>query len=130
MIVVAIIAIIAAIAIPSLQASGKSAIEAKVIGTGRAIVTAQEQYRTRFGTYALNLWDLGDSGILPQLASGLNFLPEYSVVAYAANTSTWAISVVPDKPGVTGDRSFYVDVTGVLRATTAAIATSTSPPID
>ena len=130
MIVVAIIAIILSIAIPSLQASRKSAIEAKAIGTGRAIVTAQEQYRTRFGTYALNPGDLGDRGFLPQVASGLNFFPEYTVVNYAANTSTWSISIAPDQPGVTADRYFYVDVTGVLRASTSGVATSTSPPID
>ncbi len=129
MIVVAIIAIISAIAIPSLLNSRKSAIEAKAIGTLKAIITGNEQYRLRFGRYAPTPDMLGTSGIVPAMQAP-NFFPEYTVVAYASNSFNWAISVRPQDPGVTADRSFYTDVTGVIRTRSGGPATSTDPPID
>ena len=130
MIVVAIIAIVAAIAVPSLQNARKSAIETKVIGIGRALVSAQEQYRTRFGTYAPSAGHLGNTGYLPQFAGGTNYFPEYDVIDFTATTSSWHLSVGPTVPGVTADRYFWVDVTGVLRVSSSGAATSTSPPLD
>ena len=48
MIVIAIIAILLAIVIPALGRARKSSNEASAIGSIRTIITANEQYRTRF----------------------------------------------------------------------------------
>ena len=129
MIVVAIIAIIASIAIPSLQNSRKSAIEGKAIGTLKAIATSQEMYRTRFGTFAIDINSLASEGYLVALSGG-GYFPEYTLVGYAASPYAWAMSIAPSSPGVTADRFFFVDVSGVIRVNSAGIATSTSPPLD
>ncbi len=128
MIVVAIIAIIAAIAIPSLQSSRKSATETVVIGTLRAIVTANEQYRTRFGVYANPLDELVIT-YLPALEPPNRTLDAYDE-NYQSNGQTWTMPVWPKNPGVSGDRSFYVDTSGVIRFELSGMATSASPPLN
>ena len=128
MIVVAIIAIILAIAIPSLQQSRKAATEAVVIGTLKAIVTANEQYRTRFGAYSNPLDDLAIE-YLPQLQPPNSTLDNYEE-NYQSNGLTWSMPVWPKVPGVSGDRSFYVDTSGVIRVELSATASSLSPALD
>ncbi len=128
MIVVAIIAIILAIAIPSLHESRKSAIETAVIQTLRAMVSANEQYRSRFGVYADPINEL-TLEYLPQLQPGNTVLENYDQ-NYQASAYTWTMPVWPEVPGVTGDRSFYVDSSGVIRVSLSGVATSTSPPLD
>ena len=128
MIVVAIIAIILAIAIPSLQQSRKAATEAAIIGTLKAIVTANEQYRMRFGVYANPIDDLAIE-FLPQIMPPNSTLDNYDE-NYQSNGVTWTMPVWPKVPGVTGDRSFYVDTSGVIRVELSGVASSLSPALD
>ncbi|MEQ1632127.1 MAG: type II secretion system protein [Planctomycetota bacterium] len=72
LIVVSIIAIIAAIAIPNLMSARSSANEKTVVATMRAIVTAQQVARTN-GTIDQNRNGQGEAGSLPELA-GLEVL--------------------------------------------------------
>jgi len=123
MIVVAIIAIIAAVAIPSLVTSRKSANETRAIGTLRTIVSSQEQYRVRFGTFASNIDDLEDAGYL-RIA-----FPAYDVLSYGAASDAWALTVGPVNVGIDGDRFFFVDETGVIREGGAGGAGPFDPPI-
>ena len=58
MIVVAIIAIVAAIAIPSLLNSRKASNEASAVGSLRALVTVTHQYNLRFRSFPSSLTDL------------------------------------------------------------------------
>ena len=100
----------------------------RVIGTLRAIVTANEQYRTRFGVYANPLDELVIA-YLPALEPPNRTLDAYEE-NYRSNGQTWTMPVWPEVPGVTGDRSFYVDSSGVIRVSLSGVATSTSPPLD
>ena len=65
-----VIAIIAVVAIPTMQASKKSAVDAKAIGMLRTIVTSQEQYKTRFGVYAPDLLNLSNPTLLGVTVTG------------------------------------------------------------
>ncbi len=128
MVVVAIIAIILAIAIPSLEQSRKAATEAVIIGTLRAIVSANEQYRLRYGVYANPLDDLAID-FLPQIMPPNSTLETYDE-NYQSDGLTWTMPVWPKVAGVGGDRSFYVDTSGVIRVELSGTATSLSPALD
>ena len=128
MIVVAIIAIIAAIAIPSLLSARKSANEASCISSLRTLTTVNEQYRTRFQTYAGALGDLNSEGYIDSvLASGTK---SGYTFAYAGAANTGSCTADPETAGTTGDRYFFVDQSGVIRFSSTGTATSTSAPID
>ena len=71
MIVVAIIAIIAAIAIPSLLNARKAGNEASAISSLRTLSTVNQQYRTRFQSYAGSLANLSAASYIDSvLGSG------------------------------------------------------------
>ena len=118
MIVVAIIAIIAAVAIPSLQNARKAGVEAAVVSMARTLVTVNEQYRVRHGVYMPDATTLTLE--IPQLGPTLN---EYDSTYYPG-TSNWSIVAFPRERGVSGDRSYYVDHTGVIRSTESLLATA------
>jgi type IV pilus assembly protein PilA len=137
MIVVAIIAIIAAIAIPSLLNARKAGNEASAISSLRTLVTVNEQYRTRFQFYAASLAALQDKGYIDSvlgsgLKSGYNF--ESYAGGGAGTPNTWSVNANPGanraNEGVTGDRSFFTDQSGVIRFDPSAVADVTDNPID
>jgi prepilin-type N-terminal cleavage/methylation domain-containing protein len=123
MIVVALIAIIAAVAIPSLLNARKSANEGRAIATMRSISTCQHQYKTRFGTFASSIDDLEDTRYI-----AIEF-DAYQPVDYAFGPNNWSLTIFPTTPD-DGDRSFYCDTTGVVRFEFGLPATLLSPPID
>ena len=128
MIVVAIIAIIAAIAIPSLLNARKSGNEASAIASLRTLMTVNAQYRTRFSEYGSELDDLHTAGYIDRVLgagtkSGYTFM-------YEGATDTWSASAEPVTMATTGDRSFFVDHTGVIRGVAGADASSVTDPID
>ena len=128
MIVVAIIAIIAAIAIPSLLNARKAGNEASAISSLRTLTTVNEQYRTRFSEYAPALTDLQNQNYIDSVLGG-GTKSGYTFT-YAGATNTWAVSAAPVTLNTTGDRSFFVDQTGVIRGEAGAGASSGSNPID
>ena len=104
MIVVSIIAIIAAIAIPSLLAARISGNEASAISSLRTLSTVQEQYRTRFGAYSASLSDLNTSGYIDNVLgagtkSGYNFTG-----MVATGNVAWSVNADPSVAGGTGER--------------------------
>jgi type IV pilus assembly protein PilA len=139
LIVVAIILIIAAIAIPNLLRSKMAANEASAVATMRTLNTSAVAYSTTYGTYPTNLSDLGPSsspsstaadlvdsvlGTDPATKSG------YTFVYTAANSnSTYKLVATPVTQGVTGQRGFFTDQSGVIRADPAGSATSSSTPL-
>ena len=128
MIVVAIIAIIAAIAIPSLLNARKAGNEASAISSMRTLTTVNEQYRTRFGVYSANMGALQAAGYIDSVLgngtkSGFSF-------AYGVAPNTWNVTGVPTVVGTTGDRSFFVNQSGVIRGEAGGGASSASNPID
>ena len=131
MIVVAIIAIIAAIAIPSLLTARMSGQEAAIIASLRTISSTQEQYRARFGTYGTLLQLSTASMIDSVLGTGQKSGYTVTMAAGQVTNNTWNCYAQPNVPGQTGVRGFYVDNSGVIRFTpNGAIPTTASSPID
>ena len=145
LIVVAIILIIAAIAIPSFLDSRMSANEASAVAGVRTISTAETAYATTFPNlgYSVALADLGDGGssncaatttqaclIDSNLSGGTK--SGYSFT-YANDGSTPAVAFTinadPVDRGATGRRSFFSNQPGEIRYNNAAAATLTDPPI-
>ena len=147
LIVVAIILIIAAIAIPSLLRSRISANEASAVGSVRAINAAEITYVTSYPTYgyAGGLTYLGqgtgstctpnqDTACLldntlacPGAANGASCAKDgYSFTVsgpFVAPESSYQVNADPISAS-TGTRHFYSDVTGVIRYNTTTAATS------
>jgi type IV pilus assembly protein PilE len=124
--VVAIISIVASLAIPSLVESRKAAHESTAISFMRSLVDAQELYRLRNPQYAADIPTLVADNLVPD--------PNPSTFGYtfavgAADANYWAVSSAPVDPGVTGDRYFFVDSTGVLRASEGGPAGAGSAPL-
>src|SRR5688572_24963183 len=128
MIVVAIIAIIAAIAIPSLLNARKAGNEASAISSMRTLCTVNQQYRTRFQTYAGSLANLSATNYIDGVL-GAGTKSGYTFT-YAGALNTFTVSSVPATAGTTGDRGFFVDESGVVRFAATGAATVASPPLD
>ncbi len=128
MIVVAIIAILASIAIPSMLSARKSGNEMSAIASLRTLTTVNVQYRTRFSEYSTNLVDLQTTGYIDSVL-GAGTKSGYTFI-YVGATNIWFVLAEPVTMATTGDRSFFVDQTGVIRSVEGASATSASGPID
>ncbi len=117
MIVVAIIVLLAAIAIPNLLRARLSANEATAIAAMRTLSTAMESYRAAQSppAYPGNLTSLNasnppyiDSVLAGGNKSGYQFTP-------AGSGNTYSIVATPQTANVTGVRNFFVDQSGVVR---------------
>ncbi len=143
LIVVAIILIIAAIAIPSLIRSKMAANEASAVGSLRTMNTALESYDTTYGsTYPTTLANLAPAAIPSSTAadlldavlvtgtkSGYLFTYTPGPADSNGNISTYTINADPITRGTTGQRSFYTDASLIIRANTTTTASASDPPI-
>lgn len=122
LVTIAIILIILAIAIPSVESARLNADETAVMREVLTIHQAQMQYLSQFGRYANNLVELGppdqgDAGpqaasLIPRsLASG-----EKNGYVFSMNPSAtgYAVSAIPKAFGSSGRRTFYVDQNGIV----------------
>ena len=128
LIVVVIIGIIAAIAIPNLLASRRSANEASATSTLRLLTGAQATYSTTFGrgTFAQDMSVLGSNNVIdetigcptePCLKSGYNVQIDADNAVgqnYPPNWNGYATPVVGNGAAATGGRSFYTNEIGVI----------------
>src|SRR5262249_8659973 len=142
LIVVAIILIIAAIAIPNLLRSRMAANEASAVGSLRTINTACVTYSTTYGIgFPSALSKLGTSGAVGSGAAQLidNVLSGgtksgYTFV-YTAGTATggviptYTVAAAPQVAGQTGQRYFFTDQSGVIRFNISAAATVSDSPL-
>ena len=132
LIVVAIIGIIAAIAVPNLLQSKAAANEASAISSVRNLVSSQITYSatTGAGTYAPSLTTLSTTKLIDSvLGSGTKDGYTFSASTGTGN-STFSLTARPQTYASTGTRSFFADESGVIRYNTAdAAATSASPPL-
>jgi prepilin-type N-terminal cleavage/methylation domain-containing protein len=117
MIVVAIIVLLAAIAIPNLLRARLSANEATAIAAMRTLSTAMESYRAAQSppAYPAALTSLNasnppyiDSVLAGGNKSGYTF-------TLSGGGNTYGIVATPQSENVTGVRSFFVDQSGVVR---------------
>jgi type IV pilus assembly protein PilA len=140
LIVVAIILIIAAIAIPNLLRSKMAANEASAVATMRTLNTSAVAYSTAYGSYPTNLTNLGpastpsstaadliDSVLAndPATKSGYTFV----WTASGSPVSSYTLVATPVTQGVTGQRGFFTSQSGVIRADPTGAATSSSTPL-
>jgi type IV pilus assembly protein PilA len=128
LIVVAIIGIISAIAVPNIIASRRAANEASVISSMRTIHGAQATYQatTGAGNYASTLQLLNDARLIDAaLASGLKSNYTYSMSSSVASGIQPAVFLASGRPtsttGVTqtGTRRFGIQQDGVIRYDTS-----------
>jgi hypothetical protein len=85
------------------------------------------------GTSACPTWtaaELIDNVLQTGIKSGYSFSFAPGSVDSAGNIDTYAITASPITQGVTGLCYFYSDQTGVIRASSAAVATSSSTPLN
>ena len=141
LIVVAIILIIAAIAIPNLLRSKMAANEASAVASLRTLNTSSVAYSTTYGQFPTNLTDLGPSTaptstaadlIDSVLAGGIKsgYTITYTGVAGTGGViSSYTITAVPVTANVTGLRDFFTDQSGVIRANASGAADVNSTPI-
>ena len=129
LIVVAIIGIIAAIAIPNLLASRRAANEGSAQQSLRTMASAEATYKSTAGggNYGpvsnLVTQNLVDSTLGGGVKSGYNFTTNTDP---AADPNVFVLAAAPQtSSGVTatGTREFCIDQTGVLSAKTAASQT-------
>jgi type IV pilus assembly protein PilA len=157
LIVVAIILIIAAIAIPNLLRSRMAANEASAVGSVRTTNTAEVTYSSTYQDgYANSLVLLGGAAgavatcqnaeLLDPLLSASN-AAQKSGYTFTAGSGTKAVAVVPTgctaagfadgytviavpiNVGTTGQRSFCSDASGVIQALSTGAAPAPAPPI-
>jgi hypothetical protein len=76
------------------------------------------------------LADLIDSVLASGVKSGYSFAYSPGVADPNGNYQTYVVTAKPTIPGVSGQRYFYTDQTGVIRADSATPATSASTPIN
>ena len=126
MIVVAIIALLAAIAIPNLLRARLQANESAAQAALKTVATAEVTFRSANATYA-SLTTLGSPATGPAyidavLAAGTKNGYIFTTTDIAGET--FHCSAVPVGPGTTGVRSFCITADGVVRVdpTGAAIA--------
>jgi len=128
LIVVVIIGIIAAIAIPNLLAARRSANEGSAISSLRTVHGAQMTYQATSGggNYAADLTTLQTPGLIDSvLGGGTKSGYTFSTTAVASGTGTPATFTAIGNPqtlsGVTatGTRGFCIATEGVLGATAA-----------
>ena len=148
MIVVAIIALLAAIAIPNVLRGRTTANESSAIGNLRALVSSLEMFRSVNNVYPASAnWvadmyttptpDFGPpsfdhamdgSACPPAAASSCTQGFRYNYTS--AGAGTYTLNANPDVLGQTGTRSFFVDESGVIRHCLGTGATVTDPSID
>ncbi len=144
LIVVAVVAIIAALAIPGLLRARMSGNEGAAIGSLRAVTSGQVSYAAvaGHGAYAGSLGTLGepcpnstiafispDLSLDPSVKSGYRIELPASVVAVSHSTdcndiptqSTFYATAVPLASGLTGGRSFATTAAGTIFFAAAAV---------
>lgn len=144
LVVVAVILIIAAIAIPNFIQSKERANESSAVQNLRTITTAEVIYSTTYSVgFSPSLTSLGGSSGNPTaagaelidvvLATGQKsgFLYSYTVLASDAlgDVTSYAINADPQVPNYTGSRHFYTDQTAVIRENDTVPAGPTDNPI-
>jgi len=131
LIVVAIILIIAAIAIPNLLRSKMAANEASAVGSMRTINTSSVEYSTTYGGFPSVLAALGgpsggtatassaeliDAVLAGGTKSGYTFSYTTGATDSNGNILAYTMTANPTSMGVTGQRTFFTDQSGVIRA--------------
>jgi len=128
MIVVLVIGIIAAIAVPNLVKSKMAAHESSAISAIRTLVTAQITFAVKSGSgdFAADLVTLQGANLIDSvLGSGTAEAYSFSL---SGSGVQYTIDARPLVYGSSGIRSFFTDESGAIRYTTADAAATASDP--
>ncbi len=145
LIVVAIILIIAAIAIPNLLRSRIAANQASAVGSLRTLNTAEITYSSTYNTgFTLTMTYLGPppagqnptstaAGLIDEVLaagakSGYNFVYTAGATDTTGRVNTYSFIAVPVSNN-TGTNYYYTDQSGVIRQNSTTTAQSTDSPV-
>jgi type IV pilus assembly protein PilA len=142
LVVVAIILIVTAIAVPNLMRSKMSANEASAVGSLRAINAACSNYSSAWNKgFPVSLSNLGpgkpatatsadlvDDSLAAGSKSGYTFI-YVSGTPNGGKVLTYSVQANPSITQKTGSRYFFTDQSGVIRYSLGAAATVSSKPI-
>lgn len=130
-IVVTIIGIIAAIAIPNLLTIRRTAQEASGAAIVKSLVKAESMYFSGYGNQSSygTLNDLVARNCIDAslLTESRNY---YSFQVNLTTPITYSIAATPDAGYATQMRHFYGDETGIIRHARGVAASATSPPLN
>jgi prepilin-type N-terminal cleavage/methylation domain-containing protein len=138
LIVIAIILIIAAIAVPKMNNQMQAAHEMAAIRQITTIHQAETQYYSQFGRYATSLAELGPPASGAATPAAADLIPKVladgknSGYLFTVTTSPtgYSVTAVPEAFGNSGRRTFFSDQTLVVRNNwSQEPATVTSPEI-
>jgi type IV pilus assembly protein PilA len=138
LIVIAIILIIAAIAVPKMNKQIMSAHEMAAISMIRSVHQGETQYYSQFGRYAQNLGELGPPASGADGPAAANIIPKNLADGKASGfiftvTGTptgYTVTAVPEACGSSGSRTFFSDQTLVVHNNfSCEPATAASPEL-
>ncbi|HXC31247.1 MAG TPA: prepilin-type N-terminal cleavage/methylation domain-containing protein [Verrucomicrobiae bacterium] len=145
LIVVTIILIIAAIAIPNLSKNKMAANETAAVESLRTFNGSVLLYNNSYGGFPHALADMGpapgggatssasadliDSVLASGVKSGYRFVYAPGTSDPAGNVLSYSITATPVAPGSSGQRSFFTDQSGTIRASSNGVADATSAPL-
>lgn len=138
LIVVAIILILAAIAVPKLNQNRMLAQETAAIRQIGTVNTAETQYYSQFGKFAVTLAELGPPSSGQAGPNGADLIPgdlalgkkSGFIFTVAGTPLGYSVTAVPEVFGSSGRRSFYSDQSNVIHENWGAEpATATSKEI-
>ncbi len=143
MIVVAIIALLAAIAIPNVLRGRTTANETAAIGSLRALISSVEMYRSVNNLYPtpVGSWTTQVFGPVPAFGppsfnhvmdgTAASVTQGYLYTYDSTTGATYTLVALPQVVGNTGTRSFFANESGIIRhCTGAAGVTVASKTID
>lgn len=150
LIVVAIILVIAAVAIPNLLRSRMSANEASAVASMRTIITSEIVYSSTYTVgFSADLLSLSDGGapsncvppavplassaclLDASVASGTKsgYMFTYTATGGSGVNNAFTLNADPVSSGASGQRHFYTDDSDVLRVNVTSVASSTDPAL-
>jgi type IV pilus assembly protein PilA len=123
MIVVAIIFVLLAVALPKIGGAKMQANELAAIRMIGTVHTAQTQYQSQFGKYAVTMQELGPPASGAASAAAADLIPGDLAKAKKSGylfqmqgtPGGYTLTVVPEQHGGTGRRSFFSDQSMVVR---------------
>jgi prepilin-type N-terminal cleavage/methylation domain-containing protein len=139
LIVVAIIGVVSAIAIPGLLRSKKAAYEANAVRYLKSWLPGQELYKKSHGFYSMTDEELVREGFINKSLNSSNTADDtaftYDMLNNRTNpdgtpnTSRWW-GTANRRSALLATRSFYIDQSGLIRAREAASAGVLDPPFN
>ena len=138
-VLIAILLVVAAIAIPNLLHSNLSEDESSTVASLRALNAACANYSMLYGGYPGSLSNLGpgdaanstsaaliDAALASGTKSGYVFTYTAGAIGIGGNVLSYSITA---NPGAPGRRRFFTDQSGVIRARTSGAADANSAPV-